>query len=80
MTETSQRLAATIGKEDKLNLVEARVRGVQIDKFSAELSIIEQNALEVPEESVVASANNLITRAIAQIAALEAQYTVIQAE
>jgi len=80
MTETSQRLAAAISKEDKLNLIEARVRGVQTDKFSAELSILEQNALEEPEESVIASANNLITRAIAQIAALEAQYTLIQAE
>lgn len=80
MTETSQQLVATISKEDKLSLIDARVRGIKIDKFNAELSIIEQNALEAPEESVVASANKIITRAIAQITALEAQYNSIQAE
>lgn len=80
MTETSQKLVATISKEDKLSLIDARVRGIKIDKFNAELSIIEQNALEAPEESVVASANKIITRAIAQITALEAQYNSIQAE
>jgi hypothetical protein len=80
MTETSQQLVATISKENKLSLIDARVRGIKIDKFNAELSIIEQNALEAPEESVVASANKIITRAIAQITALEAQYNSIQAE
>ena len=80
MTETSQQLVATISKEDKLSLIDARVRGIKIDKFNAELSIIEQNALEAPEESVVASANKIITRAIAQITALETQYNSIQAE
>ena len=80
MTETSQQLVATISKEKKLSLIDARVRGIKIDKFNAELSIIEQNALEAPEESVVASANKIITRAIAQITALEAQYNSIQAE
>lgn len=80
MTETSQKILATISKEDKLSLIDARVRGVKTDKFNAELSIIEQNALEVPEESVVASANKTIAGATAQITALEAQYTSIQAE
>jgi hypothetical protein len=80
MTETSQQLVATVSKEDKLNLVEARIRDIKIDKFSAELSILEQNALEEPEESVIASANKIITRTIAQITALEAQYNSIQAE
>jgi hypothetical protein len=80
MTETSQQLVATVSKEDKLNLVEARIRDIKIDKFSAELNILEQNALEEPEESVIASANKIITRAIAQITALEAQYNSIQAE
>lgn len=69
-----------ISKEDKLNLVAARIRGVKVDKFSAELNIIEQNALEVPDESVIESANKTIAGATAQITALEAQYTSIQAE
>ena len=69
-----------ITKEQKLSMVASRIRGVKIEKFSAELNIIEQNALEVPEENIVASANKIISNAGAQITALEAQYTSIQAE
>ena len=68
-----------ITKEEKLNLVAARIRGVKVDKFNAELNLIEQNALETPEPSVVASETKVVENAALQIAALEAQYTVIQA-
>jgi hypothetical protein len=73
-------ISKNISKDDKLSMVAARIRGVKVDKFNAELNIIEQNALEVPDESVVASANKTIAGATAQITALEAQYTSIQAE
>jgi hypothetical protein len=69
-----------ITKEQKLSMVASRIRGVKIDKFNAELNIIEQNALETPEETIVASANKVIASAASQISALEAQYTLIQAE
>ena len=69
-----------VTKEQKLSIVASRIRGVKIEKFSAELNIIEQNALETPEETIVASANKIISNASAQISALEAQYTLIQAE
>ena len=69
-----------VTKEQKLSIVASRIRGVKIEKFSAELNIIEQNALETPEETIVASANKVISNASAQIAALEAQYTAIESE
>ena len=69
-----------VTKEQKLSMVASRIRGVKIEKFSAELNIIEQNALETPEETIVASANKIISNASAQIAALEAQYTAIESE
>ena len=69
-----------ITKEEKLNLVAARIRGVKVDKFNAELNLIEQNALETPEPSVGASATKVVENAVLQITALEAQYTLIQAE
>jgi hypothetical protein len=69
-----------ITKEEKLNLVASRIRNVKIDKFNAELTLIEQNALENPEESIVISANKIISNVNSQITALEAQYTSIQAE
>lgn len=69
-----------ITKEQKLNIVASRIRAVKVDKFNAELNVIEQNALEVPEASIIASANKIIANAGVQIAALEAQYTAIEAE
>jgi hypothetical protein len=69
-----------ISKEEKLNLVAARIRGVKVDKFNAELNLVEQNALENPDSSVIASADKVISNAALQITALEAQYTSIQSE
>jgi len=69
-----------ITKEQKLSMVASRIRGVKIDKFNAELTIIEQNAIETPEENIIASANRIISNATSQISALDAQYTLIQAE
>lgn len=69
-----------VTKEQKLSMVASRIRGVKVDKFNAELNIIEQNALEVPVAEIVASSNKIISNASAQIAALEAQYTAIESE
>ena len=69
-----------ITKEQKLSIVASRIRGVKVDKFNAELNLIEQNALETPDASIVASANKIIENTDAQIVALEAQYTAIESE
>ena len=69
-----------ITKEQKLSMVASRIRGVKVEKFNAELNIIEQNALETPEETIVASSNKVIASAASQISALEAQYTAIESE
>ena len=69
-----------VTKEQKLAIVASRIRGVKVDKFNAELNLIEQNALETPDASIVASANKIIENTDAQIVALEAQYTAIESE
>ena len=69
-----------ITKEEKLNLIASRIRGVKINKYSAELNIIEQNATDAPEASIIASSNKIIDTAEAQIAALQAQYDAVNGE
>ena len=69
-----------ITKEDKLNLIASRIRGVKISKYSAELNIIEQNATDAPEATIVESSNKTIDTADAQIAALQAQYDAVNVE
>jgi hypothetical protein len=69
-----------ITKEDKLGLISSRIRSVKINKYSAELNIIEQNATDAPEASIIASSNKVIDTADAQIAALQAQYDAVNVE
>ena len=69
-----------ITKEEKLNLIASRIRGVKINKYSAELNIVEQNATDTPEASIIASSNKTIDTAEAQIAALQAQYDAVNVE
>jgi len=69
-----------ISKEEKLNIISSRIRSVRIDRFNAELNVIEQNALEIPQATIVSSANKIIANADAQITALQAQYTAIESE
>jgi hypothetical protein len=73
-------MAIELTKEDKLSLIASRIRGVQINKYSAELNIIEQNATDTPEASIIASSNKTIDTAEAQITALQAQYSAVEAE
>jgi hypothetical protein len=69
-----------ITKEEKLNLIASRIRGVKISKYNAELNIVEQNATDAPEPSIVESSNKTINTAEAQIAALQAQYDSVNVE
>jgi hypothetical protein len=69
-----------ITKEDKLDLIASRIRGVKITKYNAELNIIEQNATDTPEVGIITSSNKTIEMAEAQIAALQAQYDAVAAE
>jgi len=67
-------------KDQKLSIVASRIRGIKVEKFNAELNIIEQNSLETPEATIIASANKIISKCDAQVVALEAQYDAINAE
>ena len=73
-------MAIELTKEDKLSLIASRIRGVKINKYSAELNLIEQNATDAPEATIVASSNKTIDTADAQIAALQAQYDAVNVE
>ncbi len=68
-----------VTKEQKLALIASRIREVKIYKFNAELTIIEQNAVQSPIPEIVENANKIIDNADDQIAALEAHYTSINA-
>jgi hypothetical protein len=59
--------------EEKIGVIESHIKNVQYTKYNAELTLIEENALQTPNADAVQRANASITSANAQIAALEAQ-------
>ena len=73
-------LSTDITKEEKLNLIASRIRGVRITQYNAELNIIEQNATDAPEAGIITSSNKTIEATQAQIDALQAQYALVEAE
>jgi hypothetical protein len=73
-------LSTDITKEEKLDLIASRIRGVRITQYNAELNIIEQNATGAPEAGIITSSNKTIEATQAQIDALQAQYALVEAE
>lgn len=59
--------------EEKIGVIESHIKNVQYTKYNAELTLIEENALQSPNADAVQRANSAIANAESQIAALEAQ-------
>jgi len=59
--------------EEKIGVIESHIKNVQYNKYNAEITLIEENALATPSATNVQRANDSIASANAQIAALEAQ-------
>jgi len=59
--------------EEKIGVIESHIKNVQYNKYNAEITLIEENALATPSATNVQRANDSIASANAQITALEAQ-------
>jgi len=62
-----------ITNEDKINLINSHIRSIEINKYTCELIILEQNALETKDEGAIERANTQIAECDAQLTALNAQ-------
>lgn len=69
-----------LSKEEKTQLIVSRIRNVHINRYNAYLSLIEEQALPSPKENYIQSANDTIALADAQLAALQEEYDIVQAE
>jgi hypothetical protein len=63
--------------EDKIGVITSHMKNLHFNKYNAEITIIEENALANPSASTIARANSTIADAELQIAALEAQITAL---
>lgn len=63
--------------EDKIGVITSHIKNLQFNKYNAEISIIEENAIGSPSADNIARANSTIANAELQIAALEAQMSAL---
>ncbi len=59
--------------EDKIGVITSHIKNLQFNKYNAEITIVEENAVASPSADNIARANSTIANAELQIAALEAQ-------
>lgn len=60
-------------KEEKIGVIQSHMKNVQYSKYNAQITLIEENALETPNTENVAAANEVLVKADLQLAALQAE-------
>jgi len=65
--------AIELTKEEKIGVIQSHMKNVQYSKYNAQITLVEEGALETPNAENVAAANEVITKADAQLAALQAE-------
>jgi hypothetical protein len=63
--------------EDKIGVITSHIKNLQFNKYNAEITLVEENALANPSTDNITRANSTIASADLQIAALEAQITAL---
>lgn len=59
--------------QDKVSLIDTRIKNLIYNRYSLELGIIEENAVPVPNDSAIASLNEQINFINSKITALQAE-------
>lgn len=67
-----------ITNEDKINMINSHIRSIEMNKYTCELIILEQNALANPDQGAIERSNSQIADANAQLEALNAQKALLQ--
>lgn len=69
----------SLTKEDKIQLIESRVRQLEYRKYGLELDLIVENAKATPESSVIDAVETGIAEISAQLSALNAELAAVNA-
>ena len=69
----------TLGKAEKLQLIDSRVRQLDYKKYALELDIIVENAKNTPDTEAINVIEASIAEIDTQLAALDAELTAVNA-
>lgn len=70
---------STLTKNDKIQLIESRARGLEYKKYGLELDLIVENAKSTPSSESVAVINTSITEVDDQLEALNEELAIVNA-
>ena len=66
-----------LSKEDKLAVIQSHMKNVALNKYNAELSLLQEQAVSSPKEQNIQTLNDTIAQADAQLAALQQEYDLV---
>ncbi len=70
---------STLSKEEKIQLINSRINGLEFKKYGLELDLIVENAKSSPDANSVTVINNALSEVDGQITAINAELTAINA-
>ena len=66
-----------LSKEEKLAVITTHMKNVQLNRYNAELSLLQEQAVSLPKEQNIQTLNDTIAQADAQLAALQQEYDLV---
>jgi len=66
-----------LSKEEKLAVIETHMKNVLFNKYNAELSLLQEQAVSSPKEQNIQAANDTIAQSDAQLIALQQEYDLV---
>lgn len=65
--------------EEKISIITQHIRNLEFNKYNLNVSLIEENALAIPNQATIDSVNLQISEANTKITALNAEIASLQA-
>lgn len=69
----------TLSKNDKVQIIESRARGLEYKKFGLEVDLLVENAKNTPDSESVSNIENAIQEVSGQLSVLNAELTEVNA-
>lgn len=66
-----------LSKEDKLAVIQSHMKNVALNKYNAELSLLQEQAALSPKSQNIQAANDTIAQSDAQLEALQQEYDLV---
>lgn len=62
-----------LNNEEKISVVDSRIRSLEYNKYNLQLSLIEENAVSIPNEESIESIENQMNLVNLKISALQSE-------